>query len=275
MTPDKFSLAIIQSALLGLPIPDIRYFESIGSTNDDALRWIAEGAQDGSLVIANEQTSGRGRMDRKWVTRRDTSLAFSLILRPKTSSHISLLAPLGALGVALSLENLYKAAPQIKWPNDVLLDRRKICGILTEASWREQNIEGVVLGIGINIASNAVLAEDEFIFPASTLQSCLTTPVDRLEILAEVLRQIFLWQDRVGSPDFLRIWSDHLAFSGEEVIVHQPGRDLATGILTGITREGSLIIRQESGKELVITAGDVSLRTSNPDPGNAPGGSTC
>jgi BirA family biotin operon repressor/biotin-[acetyl-CoA-carboxylase] ligase len=275
MTPDKFSLAIIQAALQGLPISDIRYFESTGSTNDDALRWIAEGAKDGSLVIANEQTSGRGRMDRKWVTRKDTSLAFSLILHPETSSHIPMFAPLGALAVALSLEKLFEACPQIKWPNDVLLDRRKICGILTEASWREENLQGVVMGIGINIASNAVLAADEFIFPASTLQSCLNTPVDRLEILAEVLRQIFLWQERVGSPDFLRIWGDHLAFSGEEVIVHQPGRDPATGIFTGITPEGSLIIRQESGMELVITAGDVSLRTSNPDPGNVPGGSSC
>jgi BirA family biotin operon repressor/biotin-[acetyl-CoA-carboxylase] ligase len=267
MTETSINLEILRKRLAGLPVTDIRYFDIIGSTNDDALDWISRGASDGSLVVADEQTAGRGRMQRKWLTRKGTSLAFSLIFHPETNPNIPLYAPLGALGVAMALEKLYHVQPRIKWPNDVLLNRKKVCGILTEASWQEDRLEGVVLGIGINIASSAVRAEDDFIFPAGTLQSVLDLPIDRLDLLVEVLKTIFSMREFLGSPEFIQAWNDRLAFKGEQVKINLPGDEFLEGSVSHISQDGLLWIRQKDGKEISISAGDVSLRIIDPKPG--------
>jgi BirA family biotin operon repressor/biotin-[acetyl-CoA-carboxylase] ligase len=267
MKSAELNLEILQERLNGLPIADIRYFDITGSTNDDALEWISKDALDGSLIVADEQTKGRGRMQRKWVTRKGTSLAFSLIFRPQIKSNVALYAPLGALGVAMAIEKLYSIQPQIKWPNDVLLNRGKVCGILTEASWLEDRLEGIVLGIGINIATSALRAEDEFIFPASTLQSILDKPVNRLDLLAEVLRYIFTWRQFLGAHEFIQAWNERLAFRGEVVQINLPGHGYLVGTVSHIAQDGLLWIRQKDGKEISVSAGDVSLRINNPKPG--------
>jgi BirA family transcriptional regulator, biotin operon repressor / biotin---[acetyl-CoA-carboxylase] ligase len=267
MTEESINLERLHERLAGLPVPDIRYFDVTGSTNNDALEWITHGAQDGCLVVADEQTAGRGRFQRKWVTRKGTSLAFSLIFHPQLQTNLPLYAPLGAMGVALAMEELYSAHPQIKWPNDVLLNRKKVCGILTEASWQEARLEGIVLGIGINIASSAVRTEDEFIFPASTLQSNLEKPVNRLDLLAEVIRFIFMWRQRLDSIDFIQAWNDRLAFRGETVQINRPGQDILSGKIMHISLDGLLWIRLKDGKEISVSAGDVSLQKENPTPG--------
>jgi BirA family biotin operon repressor/biotin-[acetyl-CoA-carboxylase] ligase len=253
--------------LAGIPLTGIRYFDVISSTNDIALEWISRGAEDVSLVVADEQTAGRGRMDRKWVTRKGTSLAFSLIFRPEKSDNTPLYAPLGALGVAIALEDLYSLQPKIKWPNDVLLERKKVCGILTEASWHESHLDGIVLGIGINIASSAIRAEDDFIFPASTLQSNLNKPVDRLDLLEKVLLEIIQWRQLLGSPEFIQAWNKRLAFLNEEVQINQPGQEILVGSVSHIAQDGLLWLKQKDGKEVSVSAGDVSLRIKNPKPG--------
>jgi len=255
---------ILRSRLEKIPIGGIRYFDVTGSTNDDALSWIAEGAEVGSLVIAEEQTAGRGRMQREWVTRKGTSLAFSLIFKPNSDEYIPMYAPLGALAVSLSLEELYSLKPQIKWPNDVLLGRKKVCGILTEASWHESSLQGVVLGIGINIASSAIREEDEFLFPAGTLQSNLDTNVDRIELLASILTNIFQWRDLLNSPKFVREWDERLAFRGEKVKIQLPGKIGVIGRVLRVSKDGLLVVKQNDGIELSISAGDVSLRMDNP-----------
>ncbi len=250
----------LQKHLIGLPVSAFRYFEQTGSTNDDALEWIGNGAPDGSLVIADEQTAGRGRMDRKWVTRKGTSLAFSVIFRPEGSDRVPFYAPLGALGVALALETMSTARPQIKWPNDVLVGGKKVCGILAEASWEGDRLAGLVLGIGINIATSSVSLEDDFLFPADSLQHGLGTDLNRMDLLVEVLRHIFLWQDRVGSDAFLTEWNNRLAFQGQEVHINRPGLEGITGEVLRIGQDGKLWVRQINGKDISISAGDVSLR---------------
>ncbi|MEO5887407.1 MAG: biotin--[acetyl-CoA-carboxylase] ligase, partial [Anaerolineales bacterium] len=117
----------LEKLLSNLPLGDIKYFDSIGSTNDEALAWAANDAKDLSLVIADEQTAGRGRLDRKWSTPPGTALAFSLILRPTVyeKPHLSRAVGWAALAVADSLWTR-QLTPQIKWPNDVLLLGRKV-----------------------------------------------------------------------------------------------------------------------------------------------------
>ncbi len=248
---------ILHRRLSDLPIAAIRYYDVTGSTNDDALTWLEHGAPDGSLVLAEEQTAGRGRMRRTWVTRKNTSLAFTLIFRPEKSNLIPFHSPLGALGVARALEDLADARPQIKWPNDVLLDGKKVCGILTEACWQGDRLAGVVVGIGINVASTALGEEDRFIFPAGTLEKCLGRPIDRLDLLTEVLRMIFDWRPRLGSNEFLDAWNQRLAFRGEQVRINRPGQKTLIGAILYIDQDGCLRVRQENGEENSISAGDV------------------
>jgi BirA family biotin operon repressor/biotin-[acetyl-CoA-carboxylase] ligase len=261
---EDINLEILQRRLTGMPVSEIRYYERTGSTNDDALKWINKGAPDKSLVTADEQTAGRGRMQRHWVTRKGTSLAFSVIFRPDASDWVPFYAPLGALGMALALETLTSATPQIKWPNDVLLGGKKVCGILAEAAWEGDRLIGLVLGIGINIATSAVRLEDDFLFPADSLQHSLGRTVDRVELLVEVLRQIFHWQNRLGSTEFITQWNKRLAFRGEQVRINQPGMEAVTGEVLRIGQDGLLWIRQDNGKDIAVSAGDVSLRQTNP-----------
>jgi BirA family transcriptional regulator, biotin operon repressor / biotin---[acetyl-CoA-carboxylase] ligase len=262
----NLNLDMIQSRLAGVPLGGIRYLASTPSTNDDALKWIEDGSVDNCLVIADEQTAGRGRMQRRWITRKGAALAFSIIFKPQPSATIPLFAPLGALGVAMALENLYSIQPQIKWPNDVLINRKKVCGILTEASWQGDVLAGVVLGIGINIALTSVRLEDEFRFPAVSLQESLGFLVDRLDLLAEVLKQIFKWQARMGSEEFIAEWNRRLAFRGEQVAISQPGQDVLTGTILQISQDGLLWVRRDDGEELPVSAGDVSTNANYSKP---------
>src|SRR5664279_6508775 len=116
--------APLQSILTGLPLGGLRYFDSIGSTNDDALAWARAGAPDFSLVVADAQTAGRGRLLRRWITNPGSALAFSLVLRPSTqeSECLPRFSPLGAVAVRQALADLFGLPAEIKWPNDVLLE---------------------------------------------------------------------------------------------------------------------------------------------------------
>lgn len=266
MSDASLNLEILRTRLSDLPISGIIYHAITGSTNDDALDWINRGAEDGCLVVADAQTAGRGRLRRNWVTRQGSALAFSLILKPQPTDNLALYAPLGALAVARALEDLGAANPRIKWPNDVLIERKKVCGILTEAAWQGDVLSAVVLGIGINVASSAVRLEDDFRFPADSLQNHLGREIDRLDLLAEVLRSIFFWRQQLGSPQFIQEWNQRLAFRGEQVRINRPGRDVLAGEVLHIAPDGVLWIRQENGEETPVLAGDVESGIINRTP---------
>ena len=197
-------------------------FRSIGSTNDEALAWATEGAKDFSLVIADEQTAGRGRMGRKWHTPPGSALALSLIIRPQGQEceTVGLFSGLGALALVDALRSL-GIMTEIKWPNDVLIQGRKVAGILAEAQWAGDRLDAVVLGIGINVAPEApTLAEQHeglLNFPATSVSENLGRPVDPVELLQAVLTELVAWRPRVASQDFITAWESNLAFRGETV----------------------------------------------------------
>lgn len=255
------------NCLAGLPIPELRYFDSIHSTNDEALQWAEMGAADGSLVLADEQTAGRGRMDRRWVTNPGAALAFSIILRPspREAEALGLFSPLGALGVADALAQSYELPAQVKWPNDVLLNRRKVCGILVEAVWIGSAIQNVVIGIGVNVAPSAVPPDDQVIFPATSVEDALGKPVDRLELLRKVLDQLFTWRSRLGTPAFMQAWENYLAFKEEWVEVQPPGQPGVAGKLVGLVPTGDLRLLTPAGEMITVAAGDLRLRPINDD----------
>ena len=252
----------LRSGLAGLPLPAIQYFDNLPSTNDLALDWADNGAPDFSLVAADSQSAGRGRLGRHWVTRAGAALAFSLVLRPSAqeTGQLALFSPLAGLAVSQALEKLSALQPIIKWPNDVLLERKKVAGILAEAAWEGQKVNGVILGIGINVAPSSVPPAHELLFPATSVEQEVGHPIDRIRLLRSVLEELLAWRPYLGSPEFLQAWEKHLAFRGEWVEVSQPGNTSLQGQVVRIDQNGNLILLDTLGKEISITAGDVHLR---------------
>lgn len=252
----------LRARLAELPIREVRYFESVGSTNDVALQWISAGVQDGSLVVADTQTAGRGRLNRRWVTRPGVALAFSLVLlpRPGEAGRLGLFSPLGALALSKALSQNYGLQAEIKWPNDVLLGGRKVAGLLAEAAWLGSALQGIVLGIGVNVAPDSVPPAEELLFPATSVEAELGRPVERIELLLAILQEIFTWRPRLGRQEFLQAWEDRLAFRGQWVQVAQAGHPPLNGKAVGIDPDGSLILQTEAGELKNIAVGDVHLR---------------
>ncbi len=252
----------LKQALNNIPVGELRAFDTIGSTNDEALAWADAGCPDFSLVIADEQTKGRGRFDRKWVTQPGTSLAFSLILHPTQPEiqHLPLFAPLCGVAIWQALHDRYHVQSQIKWPNDVLIERQKCAGILVEAAWTGSELKGVALGIGINIKPGSIPPSSDQLFPATYIEAATGQPVDRFELLASVLRSMIFWRKALGSQEFIHEWQSHLAFIGEQVAIVKSSKSSIIGIIKGIDPNGHLIITQAGNIDTAVEVGDVHLR---------------
>ena len=251
----------LKKTLSKLNIGELRYFDSISSTNDEALAWATQGAPDLSLVIADEQTAGRGRLNRKWFTPKETALAFSLILRPSSLTPLARTVGLAALSIADSCSKL-GLAPRIKWPNDILLNCKKVAGILIETVWSGNDVDSLVIGMGVNVQKESVPPAERLQFPATSMVDELGHEVDREMLLQDILSAFITRRPQMGSADFLKSWEDLLAFRGEQVQAKTSDADLITGELAGLEEDGSLRLRDEHGKSITVRFGDVSLRPS-------------
>jgi BirA family biotin operon repressor/biotin-[acetyl-CoA-carboxylase] ligase len=251
----------LNKTLSKLNIGGLRYFDSIGSTNDEALAWASDNARDLSIVIADEQTQGRGRLNRKWFTPKESALACSLILRPVARApHLSRTVGLAALSIAESCSKL-GLAPRIKWPNDILLNGKKAAGILIETVWSGDNIDSVVVGMGINIHSTSVPPENVLQFPATSLEDELgKKSPSREEILYNIISAFIRWRARLENDELIQAWEEILAFRGEQVQVKAGSESPVTGELLGLESDGSLRLRDEHDKSIIVRFGDVSLR---------------
>ena len=254
----------LQKKLSKLNISRLRYFDSIGSTNDEALAWATAGADDLSIVIADEQTQGRGRFDRKWFTPKGSGLAFSLILRPSARDalhrHLSRTVGVAALSIAESCSGL-GLAPRIKWPNDILLNGKKIAGILIETVWSGDDVDSLVIGMGINVHKSSVPPAELLQFPATSLEDALGKEAPaREEILFSILNAFIHWRERMGTDELIHAWEEMLAFRGEQVQIHAGNEAPTSGELLGLESDGSLRLRDAHDNSVVIRFGDVSLR---------------
>ena len=240
---------------------ELRYFETIGSTNDEALAWAAQGAPDLSLVVADEQTSGRGRTGRKWFTPPKTALAFSLILRPGAAerAHPVRTAGLGALALTESLRAI-GLRPQIKWPNDILLNGRKAAGILVESVWTGDTLNASILGMGVNVLAASVPPADQITYPATSIENESGQAVERTRLLSEILAALIRWRSHLGAGEFMQAWEEALAFRGERVQVWAGNDEPLTGSVLGLGEDGSLRLRDEHGNLVTVQFGEIHLR---------------
>lgn len=268
----------IRKALDGLPLGGMRIFNTVDSTNSEAARWLEGGAPDLALVVADEQTAGRGRGNRRWFTPGGAALAFSVVLKgvlgQADEANLTHLTALGALALCEALEAGYQLPAEIKWPNDVLVDGRKLAGVLVEAHWLGERLAGVILGIGINIAPEAVPPAEALLFPATCVNACLATRrpgyeiAERGQLLRQTLEALLHWRNEVGSTRFLAAWEERLAYREAWVEIWQ---DLASaesphafarysGRLEGLNADGSLRLREHQGSIRNVSMGELRLR---------------
>ena len=229
-------------------------YRSLGSTNTRAIELAAAGAVEGTLVIADHQTRGRGRGRARWHSPQGSAVAMSLILRPASVFGLRW-SGLGALAVleALGEESL---SAWIKWPNDVLLGGRKVAGVLVEGAWEGDRPLYVVLGIGVNVGARSARQGGRSAFPATSVEGEARRVVSRSLLIAGILRSLQKWHTRIATDAFLKAWGDSLAFNGERVQVGSR-HELIEGRLVGLGPEGEARIGMDSG-ETVLAGGDAS-----------------
>ncbi len=251
----------LEQYLSALPLSAFRYYDTLGSTNDEALTWASQGAPDFSLILADEQTNGRGRMNRKWFTPPRSALAMSLILRPTTIERAHPTRTTGLLALSLA-ESLLKLGlvPQIKWPNDVLLTGRKVAGILVETTWMGEDLDALILGMGVNVLNMSVPPAEQLLFPATSIETELGHPIERTEVLRDVLARVLDWRPKLGTDAFLKSWEGSLAFRGQQVQVQGGSEKPVMGELLGLETDGSLRLRDKHGKSVTVQFGEVHLR---------------
>jgi len=251
----------LESSLADLNLSAIHYFDSIGSTSDEALAWAKKGARDLSLVVADEQTMGRGRLDRPWFTPPHTAIAFSLILRPTHSEipYLSRMVGLAALALVDVLKTL-NLEPQIKWPNDILLNGRKLAGVLIDVIWSNDEVESLVIGMGVNVAKGALPSTDILGFPATSLENMLGYVPDRNVLLHDILTNMIALRPQIGTDSFMSAWEKKLAYYGRQVRVEMGGGKVVLGKVIGLESDGSLKISDENGRTIPVRFGDVRLR---------------
>lgn len=240
------------------------YYDRVGSTNDVAQKLAAEGAPDLTLVVADEQVRGRGRQGRSWFTPPGAGLAFSVILRPESGvihgGNLSRINGLGALSVAKTLQDGYSIPAEIKWPNDVLVEGRKVCGVLVESHWKGDRLSNAILGIGVNIKPTPVLEEEELQYPAASLQQVSGQTFQRPVVLARVLQELVAWYPKLPSEVFLSTWEGMLTFRGQSVQLFLGGKSIAEGKIAGLGPDGALRLEKRSGKVESFQVGEIQLR---------------
>ncbi|MHB9094124.1 MAG: biotin--[acetyl-CoA-carboxylase] ligase [Eubacteriales bacterium] len=263
-TPDRLYehelTALLKSSVLGKKIV---YRETVGSTNELAKELAQKGAQQGTVVIAEEQTGGKGRMGRIWYSPAGQGLWFSVILRPRISPvDATKLTLVCAVAVANAVREITGLAAGIKWPNDILIDNRKAAGILTEMSAEIDKVNYMVLGIGINVNFNSKTVPSDLAGIAMSLDEQTNTKISRIDLLAAVLNNLdMLYQDFTQGKfaAILSAWKEMSVTLNRWVKVVSPNT-VDEGIAFDIDDEGILILMKKDGSMKRILSGDVSLR---------------
>ena len=234
-------------------------YETVDSTNAVAKRLAAEGAVEGTLVIAEEQTAGRGRLERRWLAPAGTALLFSLLFRPEMDlTRVAALTMICGLGVRQAIRELTTLPAQLKWPNDIVLHGRKAGGILTEASTSGGRLQWAVVGIGLNVnlAPSALPAE----FGATSIQHELGRSTSRLQLLQRMLLHIeprYVGLQAGQSP--LDEWSAALETLGQRVHRHT-AQSAVEGIAQAVDDTGALWLRLDDGQLRQVWVGDIVAR---------------
>ena len=245
--------------------PRVLRFESLPSTNTELARLASEGAAEGLAIVADEQTAGRGRLQRTWSSPKGAGLYFSILLRPGIpQEQWPLITFMAALAVGDALQEGSGLETDIKWPNDLLSGERKICGILAEAIETPEG-KAVIVGIGINLTQQAFPAELTNV--ATSVAEAIGGTPSREAILDALLRALSRWYSLLsesgGREKIVASWTARSSFATGKAVQVSNGEEVWQGITCGVEADGALRLRTETGQIKLVRAGDVSLRSSN------------
>ncbi len=233
-------------------------FDILDSTNTEALKQAKLGADEGLCVIARQQTAGRGRYGRTWVSERDAGIYFSLVLRPKLEIHdLSLITLMSGVAVYDTLSE-FGLEPDIKWVNDILVNEKKIAGILAETTETDDGL-AVVVGIGINLTS-ANFPHD-LVTTATSLEDCSPKKVGRdklIEILTRHLGSLYeVLRVEEGPARTIENWTRRSSYSSGKLVRVVLENETLTGVTDGLESNGALRIKRADGTVAIVQAGDV------------------
>jgi BirA family biotin operon repressor/biotin-[acetyl-CoA-carboxylase] ligase len=263
----ELSVSSIEAALgTGWVGQRVIYYPAVGSTNNEAKRLAMSGAPEGTLVIADHQTAGRGRLSRRWWSPPEGCLLSSLIFRPTflMPHQAQRLTMACALAVCDAIAEVTGLAAAVKWPNDVLLEGRKVCGLLAELGIVGSQLDYVVVGIGLNVnVSFLEKGAPALLTSAISLKEALGRRVSRLRVLAALLGYVEARYEHLrGGALPHGEWQSRLATVGQVVQVTMLNHTL-TGLAIGVDADGALLVRRTDGQVERVLAGDVTLRDTN------------
>ncbi|HOE34875.1 MAG: biotin--[acetyl-CoA-carboxylase] ligase [Chloroflexi bacterium] len=220
------------------------------STNDDCLRLAENGAPDGTVVRALHQTAGRGREGRSWFSRPDASLTFSVLLRPAAQEYpfLTRFTLLGCLALARALENHFGVISNIKWPNDVLIAGKKVCGVLTETLWQGQIPTAVVIGMGVNLSNAALPPASEAVFPAGSLEGQAGLQLSPRDLLEMLLPEIWRAREELAADSLIDEINARLAFKGEWVRLRKNADAPLKARPLWVEKDGCLCAEADDGR---------------------------
>jgi BirA family transcriptional regulator, biotin operon repressor / biotin---[acetyl-CoA-carboxylase] ligase len=238
----------------------VHYFKTIDSTNSKAYELALLGAEEGEVVVAESQEKGRGRLGRSWYSPPYLNLYLSVILRPKIlPRQASLLTLMAAVATADAVQEISGLLPLIKWPNDILLKRQKVAGLLNEIHAGMDGVHFAILGIGVNLNMDGESFSKEIRETAPSLKKEMGRAVLRKAFLETLLQKLETWYEiflKEGALPVLTAWRDRAQIKGRRVRVTSCGETLS-GIAVDIGSEGDLIIMTEEGKQKRVVTGDV------------------
>ena len=256
-TPDKLLPSEIQHGLktryLG---KKIIYEDTVSSTMDVAFRLGMEGAVEGTLVCAEGQTKGKGRLGRHWNSPKGKGIYMSVILRPSLPpTEVAQLTLLAAVAACEAIQRVSGAGARIKWPNDILVENRKLAGILTELSAETDRVRFVVIGIGINVNTPLSVLPAQ----ATSLKEETQKKISRVELLQEILQDLEDWYERLKKQGFAPIvqrWKELSSTLGKRIRLVDPGGEIE-GEAVDLDKTGALMIRNDAGLIVSKISGDV------------------
>ena len=238
----------------------VHFSPEVDSTNVTAMALALQDAPEGTVVLAEQQLHGRGRGDRSWHSPPGVGIYCSIVLRPELSpAKTMLLTLMTAVAIAKAVALETNLSPRIKWPNDILINDKKVVGILLESKVGGSGVEHAIIGFGINVNHTPADLPQELLSTASSLFIELGEQVDRRKLIIKILAEVESTYESLQQGDvaiILEEWRHFSATLGRHVRILQQG-ELREGIAVDVTEEGALLVRVEQNSLITVHAGDI------------------
>ncbi len=246
------------AAHIGDENTEIKVFKTIDSTNSEAKRAVSDGLEADAIFVAEEQTAGRGRRGRSFYSPKASGLYFSCVLHPNVGlSDSTSLTAAAAVAVCEAIEETTKKHPKIKWVNDVFIENKKVCGILTEAvsDFESGRVQAVIVGIGINLTT------DNFPDELTNIAASVGVNIDRSVLVSKIYKRLKELCDNLPNKDFMSKYREYSLVLGKMIYFTRNGIDY-TAEAVDISDDGSLVVITESNERMALNSGEISIKLS-------------